>query len=86
MPFYGRDACEARAERALAGLGDPALGEWREWTGVYHLRRRLTPGEQTHVGDPVDVRGTPEARTRVGALPARVRRLLPAEVIRDEVG
>lgn len=87
MTFYGRANCEARAEAALAGLGDPPLGEWRDWSGsAFHLRRRLTPGEQSYVGEVRDVRGTPEARTRVGALPARIRGLLPREIIRDEVG
>lgn len=47
-------------------MGDPALGEWVEWTGyAYHIRRRLTPEEQTIVGPIVDVRDTDDGRLRV---------------------
>jgi hypothetical protein len=85
--LYGRVLCEQRAERALGGLGDPTLGEWREWTGTaFHLRRRLKPHEQVHVGPALDVRGTPEAHRRVDALPSRLRALLPPDVLADELG
>jgi hypothetical protein len=33
--------------------------------GAYHVRRRLTPEEQTFVGEAIDIRGTPEARQRL---------------------
>lgn len=62
------------AFKQLAGLGDPALGEWTEWTGrAYHLRRRLTEGEAKSVGPVIDVRGTYEGRKRLNS----VRRFLP---------
>lgn len=53
----------------LAGVGDPTLGEWHEWTGkAYHVRRRLTPEEQQSVGPVVDVRRTEEGFGRARAL------------------
>jgi hypothetical protein len=56
------------AEAALAGAGDPRLGEWHEWTGrAYHLRRRLTEREQALVGPVVDCRGTGEFFLRLGS-------------------
>jgi hypothetical protein len=62
------------AFRALAGVGDPACGEWEEWTGYsFHLRRRLTPTEDRIVGPVVDVRGTPDGRRRC----ARMERYVP---------
>jgi hypothetical protein len=38
----------AMAERALLGVGDPLLGEWRErgQRGVMHVRRRLSDAEK----------------------------------------
>jgi len=62
------------AERALAGVGDPELGEWRERgrRGIVHLRRRLSADEQrrARIGEPRDVRGTPEEARRLRAVAA----------------
>lgn len=83
---YGRSACERRAQQAADGLGDPSAGEWREWTGrAFHIRRRLTPAEQAHVGPVVDIRRTPEARERARTL-GRLLDLVPTEVLADEIG
>lgn len=77
--------CRSRAERALAGLGSPRLGEWREWSGTaYHIRRRLTPTEQRHVGPALDIRRTPEAAARAQTL-GRLLTLVPPEVLADEL-
>jgi hypothetical protein len=85
--FYGRTLCERRAVAELDGLGDPAAGEWREWSGTaFHLRRRLTPAEQAGVGPVVDVRGTPEAAARIAALPARLLHVAPPEILAAERG
>lgn len=72
----------AMAERALLGVGDARLGEWRE-TGAcaVHLRRRLTDAERQAVGGLAvrDIRGLPEERRRL-------RRLLrDAPYLRDYV-
>jgi hypothetical protein len=84
--YYGATLCRARAERALAGLGDPTLGEWHEWSGAaYHIRRRLTGLEQVRVGPVVDIRRTGEAARRAAALGARLR-YVPPEVLAEEVG
>lgn len=62
------------AERALLGVGDRTLGEWREiGTIAVHLRRRLSTTEEAIVGPVVDVRGTWEHTKRLN----RVRRFLP---------
>jgi hypothetical protein len=61
----------AMAERALSGVGDPPLGEWRErGRGVMHLRRRLSDAERASVGglDVRDIRGSDEERARIRAL------------------
>lgn len=62
----------AMAERALNGVGDPLLGEWRERgnRGIVHVRRRLTDGERALAGGlgVRDVRGTEEERERLAAL------------------
>ena len=85
--FYGATLCRQRAEQALAGLGDPTLGEWREWSGyAYHLRRRLTAAEQAPIGPPVDIRGTPEALRRIEAIPKHLRTYIPADVLAEEIG
>lgn len=56
------------AYSALMGVGDGALGEWREkgMSGVFHIRRRLTMNECKIGGDLVmiDIRGTNEERRR----------------------
>jgi hypothetical protein len=60
------------AEKALAGVGDPALGEWRErgHGGVMHLRRRLSDAERAAAGNlgVRDIRGTDEEKARMRAL------------------
>jgi hypothetical protein len=72
-----KDQLRLRALEALDGVGDPALGQWEDWSGyAYHVKRRLTPAEQQRIGDPVDVRGTPEADRRHNA----VRKFLPAHL------
>lgn len=69
------DALRRAAHAELAGVGDSTLGEWEEVGEVaFHLRRRLTPAEQAHVGPAVDVRGTWEATKRR----SRVERWIPA--------
>lgn len=47
----------AMADRALRGVGDPGLGEWRETgrNGVMHIRRRLTDQERRLARHPRDV-------------------------------
>lgn len=59
------------AEAALAGVGDAALGEWREGgalvAGAVHVKRRLTDAERQlhpHVRDVVDIRGTWDSTKR----------------------
>lgn len=77
---------EAEAVRQLSGVGDPALGEWREWTGhAFHIRRRLSVREMPRVGPVVDVRRTPEALRRAGRL-GDLLRFAPAEVLDEEIG
>lgn len=65
----------AMAERALRGVGDPQLGEWREQghNGVCHIRRRLTDAERTQAGagrrlEVRDIRGTDEEGQRMRRL------------------
>lgn len=66
----------AMAERALDGVGDATLGEWRERgrNGIMHIRRRLTDDERRIPGRPSqrlqvrDIRGTPEADRRIRQL------------------
>jgi hypothetical protein len=60
----------AIAQRALEGVGDASLGEWRELgapgSGVVHIRRRLSSREQGNSGLRMrDVRDTPEADRRL---------------------
>lgn len=59
------------AERALEGVGDPSLGEWRE-RGIKacHIRRRLSDAERDALGGlgVTDVRGTVEERRRIAAV------------------
>jgi hypothetical protein len=59
------------ARQALVGVGDSALGEWRDHgRGVVHLRRRLSVEEQAAFGIAavIDVRGTRDERDRLTAL------------------
>lgn len=60
------------AEKALAGVGDSAFGEWRErgHHGVVHIRRRLSGAERAMAGNlgVRDVRGSEEERARLRAL------------------
>jgi hypothetical protein len=60
------------AERALQGVGDATLGEWRErgHNGVVHIRRRLSDAERAEAGglNVRDVRGTDEERGRIRRL------------------
>lgn len=83
---YGRGPLEQHAERELVGVGDPHLGEWREWGDIaLHIRRRLTPAEQAAVGDVQDIRRTPEAVRRAQRL-GRMLTLAPPDVLVDEIG
>ena len=69
----------ALAERALAGVGDVTLGEWREvGEKAVHVRRRLTPGEMAAGGiaTVVDVRRTEEHAARV----RKMRPFLPPDM------
>lgn len=87
MPVHGHASTQALRQRclvALAGVGDPSA-QWEEWTGrAYHIRRRLTPEEQSVTGPVLDIRGTPEAQHRFDAvareLPAPARRLAAVEL------
>src|SRR4051794_9851708 len=60
------------AERALEGVGDAQLGEWREHGnhGIVHIRRRLSDAEREALGGlgVTDIRGTDEERNRLLAL------------------
>jgi hypothetical protein len=77
---------EEEAVRQLNGVGDPAAGEWREWSGrAFHLRRRLTAREARTVGPVLDVRATPEARQRAQRL-GDLLRFAPPAVLLDELG
>jgi hypothetical protein len=64
-----------RCERALAHVGDPALGQWLHLGRVaWHLRRRVSVAEAERWNLTVrDVRGTAEEVWRL----APVRHLLP---------
>jgi hypothetical protein len=63
-----RGEAKALAYAALEGVGDPALGEWTEKAGAFHLRRRLTAREAYRVGPVRDIRGTEEERRRFAVL------------------
>ncbi len=67
----GRAVAWALAERALAGVGDPSLGEWRELgPRAVHLRRRVSGAERKAAGNLTvrDIRGTREERQRLDRL------------------
>jgi hypothetical protein len=75
---------EREALRQLGGLGDAALGEWREMgESAFHVRRRLSGREQREVGDVVDIRGTDEAWSRAAMLGGLLR-LVPPAVLAEE--
>lgn len=79
MPGYPmtEDDLKAIALSTLARVGDASLGEWQEWSGTaYHIKRRLSRKEQQSVGQPKDIRNTPEQNTRQMA----VRKYLPQEL------
>ena len=62
---------EEMALAALAGVGDAALGEWREGPRTaFHVRRRLTAEEAKLAGNLTvrDIRGTQEERKRFALL------------------
>ncbi len=67
---------EDMARRALEGVGDASLGEWREQRPdgrCVHVRRRLSTAEAKLIRDPRDIRGTVEESERLAA----VMRFLP---------
>jgi hypothetical protein len=82
--------------RALNGVGSKALGQWEDdravsvADGAYHVRRRLTPAEQTIVGGVVDIRGTIEASIRaqriVDHYRGRPMELVIRQAARAEIG
>jgi hypothetical protein len=66
-----------RAARALSGVGDPQLGEWRETGNIaVHLRRRVTADEWAGRPWGMDLRHTPEGQKRLAAPGATA---IPAE-------
>src|SRR5690348_8096320 len=74
------------AERQLAGVGDPSLGEWREvGDKAVHLRRRLSEREQRTAGPVMDIRRSDEAGMRARRL-GPLLRLMPPEVLAEEIG
>ena len=86
MRGLGEVACARRALQVLDGLGDPAAGQWCEWSGVFHLRRRLAADEAARVGPVRDIRGTPEAQRRVRALGRYLDAIPPAVVAAELLG
>ncbi len=68
MLQIGRQELREIALAALRGVGDKSR-QWVEWTGyAFHVRRRLTAGEQAHVGPALDLRGTDSAVRRYAAV------------------
>lgn len=59
------------AERGLDGVGDAALGEWREYHKAFHIRRRLSAEECGDVLKMIDMRDTPEGLQRMHKLVRR---------------
>lgn len=81
-----RAQLERECERQLTGVGDPMLGEWREWSGrAFHLRRRLSTREQQSVGPVLDIRRTDEARRRAERLGSLLA-YAPIEALTEEIG
>lgn len=67
----GEPALWQVAEHALRGVGDPALGEWRELTPdkkAVHLKRRVSDAEWGGRLWGMDLRGSPEGWTRLRAI------------------
>jgi len=63
----------AVAESALDGVGDPALGEWRERLPYsVHIKRRLTPEEWGARPWGTDYRKTEEGERRLAEIIARL--------------
>jgi hypothetical protein len=64
---------------ALHGVGDRALGEWREQGSgsIVHVKRRLSVAEAALVNPLRDVRGTAEQAQRLRALLADAPYLAP---------
>jgi hypothetical protein len=70
----------------LEGYGDAEAGQWTEMpTGIFHLRRRLSPAEAALVGPVIDVRGTEEAARRFLAVEKWVRQAGMEEFAVEEV-
>lgn len=89
LPGQGRLSSKALrfvAQKVLAGVGDPTLGEWEEMgEKAFHVRRRLTDQEAAHIGPAVDIRHTPEARRRLNAV-ALAQPAVPLEWLLQEIG
>lgn len=72
------------AERALYGVGDRRLGQWRENRGrAYHIRRRLTDNEAALVGPLLDIRNTIEADGRARAVALHLPPAFAEQVVRQ---
>ena len=57
----------AIALKEIQGVGDATHGQWEEvpeWGIAYHIRRRLSAGEEAITGPAVDIRGTEDAVAR----------------------
>lgn len=68
----------------LEGVGVKSR-QWEEWTGTaFHLRRRLTNGEQAAIGEAVDIRFTEEAIARALQMGPMLSRI-PDEMLREEL-
>lgn len=69
--FVSRGILERTAEFNLLGVGDAALGEWRELSpngSTLHIKRRLSIAEAEQYGiQAIDLRGTPEGLDRLKA-------------------
>lgn len=54
---------------SLDGVGDASLGEWTEYRGAIHIRRRLSIREQIEAClQMIDLRGTKEAAARISKI------------------
>lgn len=78
---YARRESLQIARQALKGVGDAALGEWKEdGTRGYivHVKRRLTDLERQEFGvpEPIDIRGTSEEEARIAAVYAEAPGLM----------